>query len=43
MWEGFGIEKENRSDPFWYLWAAPYVTRTRAGRIGGALTGYIAK
>ena len=28
------------NDPFWYLWAAPYVTRSRP-RIGGSVTGMI--
>jgi len=40
QWEGFGIGSENRTDPFWYLWAAPYVTRSRP-RIGGSVTGHV--
>lgn len=41
-WEDFGVSKESRTDPFWYLWAAPYVTRSRP-RIGGAVTGRVGR
>ena len=39
-WAKFGISGVRRTDPFWYLWAAPYVTRSRP-RIGGSVTGMI--
>jgi len=42
-WEQFGMTREASlaGDPFWYLWAAPYVSRTRPGE-GGGVTGAVA-
>lgn len=42
VWQLFGKSafSGTRRDPFWYLWAAPYVSRKRVG-VGGGQTGFI--
>jgi len=46
IWKEFDIggaslaKKVAGGDPYWYLWAAPYISRKRV-EIGGAQTGYL--
>ena len=41
IWEEAGVHSYNRRDPFWYLWAAPYVSARYTRRGGSARQGYV--
>ena len=41
IWNEERVHRYNRSDPFWYLWAAPYVTTRYAKRGGTATQGFV--
>tara|TARA_Y100000310_G_scaffold211400_1_gene212135 strand:+ start:1032 stop:3461 length:2430 start_codon:yes stop_codon:yes gene_type:complete len=41
IWEEAGVHRSYRRDPFWYLWAAPYVSARYTRRGGSARQGYV--